>query len=189
MKKSRLSYPLLALLAWLMACQSPAEQETLPPAAPDGRTNDSTEVLATLEGFHRAAAESRLDDYFAFFTPDAVFIGTDAEEHWDKQSFYRYAQKPFEAGRGWAFSALERQVYLRADGQTAWFDELLDAPFAHLARGSGVLVKQPDGWRIAHYVLSMTVPNAVSGEVVALKTPVEAGLREQLMLEANNHPN
>lgn len=181
MKNTLLRHPILLLLLLFTACQSPTEQKTLPPAAPDGRTTDSTAVLATLEGFHRAAAESRLEAYFAYFTPDAVFIGTDAEEHWDKQSFYSYAQKPFAAGRGWAFRALERQVYLRADGQTAWFDELLDAPFAHLARGSGVLVKEPDGWRIAHYVLSMTVPNALSKEVVALKTPAEAGLRSSLL--------
>ena len=50
----------------------------------------------------------------------------------------------------------------------AWFDELLDT-WMQLCRGSGVAVKTEDGWRIAHYVLSMTMPNEEVDGAVALK--------------------
>jgi hypothetical protein len=39
----------------------------------------------------------------------------------------------------------------------AWFDEL--STQMKICRGSGVLVKIGNDWKIKHYVLSMTVPN------------------------------
>ena len=43
-----------------------------------------------------------------------------------------------------------------------------------LCRGSGTLVKTKNGWKIAHYVLSMTVPNEVASEVIKTKKPLES---------------
>jgi hypothetical protein len=42
-----------------------------------------------------------------------------------------------------------------------------------ICRGSGVLVKVGNDWKIKHYVLSMTVPNENVTEVVKIKTPIE----------------
>jgi hypothetical protein len=42
-----------------------------------------------------------------------------------------------------------------------------------LCRGSGVVKKINGQWKIAHYVLSMTIPNDIIREVVPLKTALE----------------
>jgi hypothetical protein len=44
-------------------------------------------------------------------------------------------------------------------GDTAWFEEDLEAQNLGPARGSGVLVWSEGRWRIAQYVLSVTIPN------------------------------
>lgn len=143
-------------------------------------SQDSLEVVETLNAFHAAAAKSDLTAYFSFFSEDAVFIGTDATEYWNKKAFLAYAEKPFASGKGWAFKAVQRNVYLDATGTTAWFDELLDAPYAKIARGSGVLSKTGTGWKVRQYVLSMTIPNALSDSIVTIKSPLEQVLLDSL---------
>ncbi len=49
----------------------------------------------------------------------------------------------------------------------AWFDELLDT-WMGVCRGSGVLVKNGDSWKIKQYVLSLTVPNSNIDEVIKI---------------------
>jgi hypothetical protein len=58
----------------------------------------------------------------------------------------------------------------------AWFDEL--STQMKICRGSGVLVKIGNDWKIKHYVLSMTVPNE-NVEVVKIKTPIEDALMQK----------
>ena len=53
----------------------------------------------------------------------------------------------------------------------AWFDELLDNAKYGRCRGTGVLRKMESGkggWKIVQYNLTLTIPNEVAGEVVAL---------------------
>ena len=52
-----------------------------------------------------------------------------------------------------------------------------------ICRGSGVLEKIKGKWKIKQYVLSMTVPNDVSGEVIKIKTPIEDILINDLKKE------
>ena len=47
----------------------------------------------------------------------------------------------------------------------AWFDEALDTPNLGPARGSGVLVRTAETWKIAHYDLSVPIPNELMKEV------------------------
>ena len=42
-----------------------------------------------------------------------------------------------------------------------------------ICRGSGVLVQEKGQWKIKHYVLSMTVPNENTNDVVKIKAPIE----------------
>lgn len=172
---------LLGCCLLLFSCKNASQ-----PAANASKVNsllsDSLFIVQTLTDFHAAAGRSDLEGYFSFFTEDAVFIGTDATEYWNKTSFYAYAEAPFAAGRGWNFKALDRHIYLSPQGNMAWFDELLDAPFAKIARGSGVLAKTEAGWKIKQYILSMTVPNALSDSIVAIKAPAE-----QLLIDSFVH--
>jgi hypothetical protein len=76
--------------------------------------------------------------------------------------------------------AVRRDVVLEPGpvraGSVAWFDEDLETVNLGPARGSGVLVRDDLGWRIAQYNLAITVPNERFDAVRALlsaNTPVE----------------
>jgi SnoaL-like domain len=49
-----------------------------------------------------------------------------------------------------------------------------------ICRGSGVLVKLNNDWKIKQYVLSMTIPNEQVDTIVSLKSALETPLIEQL---------
>ena len=140
---------------------------------------EEAKINAVLDAWHKAAAEAQFDTYFSLMTPNGVFIGTDATENWQNDAFRAFAKPFFEKGKAWDFKVLERHIYFSKDHQTAWFDELLDTQMK-ICRGSGVLVKSGKQWKIAHYVLSMTVPNDKTNEVVKAKDKIETELIQQL---------
>jgi len=135
-------------------------------------TSDEQQINNTLDAWHKAAAEAKQDAYFDFMTEDAIFIGTDATENWNKIAFQAFAKPYFDKGKAWNFTAFERHIYFDTTGKTAWFDELLNTQMK-ICRGSGVLVKTGKEWKIKHYVLSMTIPNDNTEEVVKIKAPIE----------------
>lgn len=138
-------------------------------------TKETTAINTILDQWHKAAAEANYKNYMDVLTDDAIYIGTDATENWNKSQFEAFAKPYFDKGKAWSFKALERHVYFSNDGQTAWFDELLDTQMK-ICRGSGVLVKINDTWKIKHYVLSMTIPNDNTKEVLKIKAPIEDAL-------------
>jgi ketosteroid isomerase-like protein len=133
---------------------------------------EKQEINATLNHWHQAAATANFKDYFATLTEDAIFIGTDATENWNKTAFQAFAKPYFDKGKAWNFTPIERHIYFSGDGKTAWFDELLDTQMK-ICRGSGILVRIKNSWKIKQYVLSMTIPNENSDEVVKIKTAIE----------------
>jgi ketosteroid isomerase-like protein len=137
-------------------------------AAPAQDNMEKATINATLDLWHKAAAEARFKPYFDLMTNDAVFIGTDATENWQLDAFKTFAKPFFDKGKAWNFTAVQRNIYLNDSKDFAWFDELLDTDMK-LCRGSGVLKKVNGQWRIAHYVLSMTIPNDNIDEVIKLK--------------------
>jgi hypothetical protein len=139
----------------------------------------TAKVNLLLNNWHKAAAEANFRTYFDLMSYDAVFIGTDATEHWNKQEFMTYAKPYFDKGTAWNFSAVDRHVYFSKNNTMAWFDELLNTQMK-VCRGSGVAELTKQGWKIKHYVLSMTIPNQVSKEVITLKTIIEEKLIEKL---------
>lgn len=72
----------------------------------------------------------------------------------------------------WHFKSLKRNIYFSKDKKYAWFDEILDTQMK-ICRGSGVLENTKKGWKIKQYVLSMTIPNEVSKEVINVKMDIE----------------
>ena len=141
--------------------------------------DNETQINTVLNNWHKAAATANYNDYFNAMSDDAIFIGTDATENWNKKQFEDFAKPFFDKGKAWNFTALERHIYFSKDGKTAWFDELLNTQMK-ICRGSGVLVKVKNKWLIQHYVLSMTIPNDTTNEVVKTKTPIEDALIEKL---------
>ncbi|MBC7605586.1 MAG: nuclear transport factor 2 family protein [Burkholderiales bacterium] len=141
---------------------------------------EKVKINTLLDSWHKAAAQANFDNYFNLMATNSVFIGTDATENWDKAAFQSYAKPYFDKGKAWRFTPIERHVYLSKDLKTAWFDELLDTQMK-ICRGSGVLLKQNEEWKIKQYVLSMTVPNDSVDAVVKIKKPIEDALIRQLI--------
>ena len=140
---------------------------------PVNNSDSKSEINLILNNWHKAAAEANFNTYFGAMTEDAIYIGTDPTENWNKQEFIKFAKPYFDRGRAWNFTSLERNIYFSSDKKTAWFDELLNTQMK-ICRGSGVLVADTNGnWKIKHYVLSMTVPNDNTDEVVKIKSLIE----------------
>lgn len=169
----------LFILALFLLSACTASVTTNEPTPTVDPTAEKTQIIAMLDAFNTAAANADYDGYFGFYTKDAIFIGTDATENWDLESFKEYARSAFDTPPAWAFSALDRNIYVDESGKIAWFDELLDTRFK-IARGSGVLRKVDSQWKVQHYVLSITVPNDSMNAAIAIKTPIEDALIREL---------
>ncbi|HEX8576828.1 MAG TPA: nuclear transport factor 2 family protein [Flavobacterium sp.] len=126
-------------------------------------------VNNTLDNWHKAAAEAKYDLYFDQMTSDGVFIGTDPNENWQNDAFRAFAKPYFDKGKAWSFTSVKRNVYFNEQQNIAWFDELLNTQMK-ICRGSGVMRNSNGRWKIAHYVLSITIPNENTDEVVKLKS-------------------
>jgi hypothetical protein len=144
--------------------------------------NDKQMINTILDSWHKAAANAEFDNYFSYMTSNGVFIGTDATENWQLDAFKAFSKPYFDKGKAWSFTSLERNIYFDKSHNTAWFDELLNTQMK-ICRGSGVLIKEGKNWKIAHYVLSMTIPNDTIDEVVKIKEKIENGVIEKLKLE------
>ena len=142
-------------------------------------TVDQQKINTTLDAWHKAAGEAKFDLYFGMMTPDAIFIGTDATENWNRKAFEAFAKPYFDKGKAWNFSALERNIYIDTKGKIAWFDELLNTQMK-ICRGSGVRVKIGQNWKVQQYVLSMAIPNDNTKEVVKIKSTIEDVLIQKL---------
>jgi len=142
-------------------------------------------VHRTIDLWHKAAAEANFEAYFNLMTPNAVFIGTDATENWQVDKFKAYAKPHFDKGKAWSFTSIERHIFVSEDKQSVWFDELLDTQMK-ICRGSGVLTKENGQWKIAHYVLSIAIPNAKVKDVIALKKESDSLLVKQLVINKLN---
>lgn len=137
-------------------------------------------INTMLNNWHKAAANANFDAYFSALTDDAIFIGTDATENWNKTQFMAFSKPYFDKGTVWDFNSLERHIYFDKSEKMAWFDELLDTSNMKICRGSGVLEKINGQWKIKHYVLSITIPNDDINAVIKIITPAEDALLEKL---------
>lgn len=163
----------ICLLAWtapaaLTACSSAATPVTI--------DNAIHEIDRFLTAWHKAAEVADEATYFGSLAPGAIFLGTDLRERWTNEEFQKWAAPYFQRPSAWTFSASRRQVYLSADGATAWFDEDLVSKSYWPCRGSGVLEKVAGAWKIRQYNLALTIPNETTA---AIRPLVEAALRKQ----------
>ena len=140
------TFLLMACAAW---AQSPAQR-----------------VAAVLDDWHQAASVADEERYFHHFAPNGVFMGTDASERWTVTQFREWAKPHFEKKKAWSFQPRDRHIDFSPDGRIAWFDEMLDTPNLGVCRGSGVLIRMGDGWKIAQYNLSIAIPNALAEPIV-----------------------
>ena len=121
----------------------------------------STDEL--LDGLHRDAHEGNFQTYFARYIPDAIFLGTDKTERWTIEEFKTYAKPAFADGHGWTYRVIERNW--EGGGDVRWFDEILFNEKLGHCRGTGIVKLIDNEWKIAHYSLTMLVPNEIAAEV------------------------
>ena len=121
----------------------------------------STDEL--LDGLHRDAHEGNFQTYFARYIPDAIFLGTDKTERWTIEEFKTYAKPAFADSHGWTYRVIERNW--EGGGDVRWFDEILFNEKLGYCRGTGVVKLIDNEWKIAHYSLTMLVPNEIAAEV------------------------
>ena len=136
-------------------------------------------VSKVLDDLNLYASKADFKNYFNLYAEESTFIGTDANEVWNKKELMAYSKPHFEKGKAWTFTSLKRNITFSNDGKYAWFDELLDTQMK-ICRGSGVLEKIGNQWKIKQYVLSMTIPNDVNKEIIKIKTPIEEALIQKL---------
>jgi ketosteroid isomerase-like protein len=121
-----------------------------------------------LDDWHQAAADADERRYFGHAAPEFVFLGTDATERWDLAAFRAFAHPYFAKGKAWTFVPRQRNVIVAPRGDVAWFDEKLDSASYGECRGSGVVRKVGGAWKIAHYNLTIPIPNALAKKVVEM---------------------
>ena len=104
--------PIVVVLALALSACGATPRGSMDVASPEANARAEAEVRAVLDAWHLAAAESNEEAYFARMTEDAIFLGTDATERWNRQQFQEYAHRPFSEGRGWRMRAIRRDVAL-----------------------------------------------------------------------------
>lgn len=132
------------------------------------QTLETFRLRQILTDFHDAASKADSSRYFNHFADQSVFIGTDATERWTRAEFQAFAEPYFSKGQGWTYTATERHTYVSEDGNTAWFDELLDSASYGVTRGTGVFVCQDHQWKLTQYHLTIPVPNDLAKNLVEL---------------------
>jgi len=138
----------------------------LPPRGLAAEPMAHVEINRFMDDFHVDASNANFNGYFNRFASNGYFLGTDASERWSVSAFKLYAKPHFDKGRGWTYLPVERNIH--REGDFAWFDEQLDNEKLGRCRGTGVLIKESDGWKVLHYSLTFLIPNNIAAEVGAL---------------------
>jgi ketosteroid isomerase-like protein len=125
-------------------------------------------INTMLNDWHDAAAAADESRYFGAMSPDFVFLGTDATERWDIDAFRAFSHPSFEKGKAWTFLPRDRHVILSPRGDVAWFDEKLDSASYGECRGTGVARRIEGTWKVAHYNLTIPIPNDLAKTVVEM---------------------
>ncbi len=132
------------------------------------QSDEETAVAAVLDDLHEAASEADGERYFNLYAENAIFLGTDLTERWTIEAFKAYALARFDQGTGWTYTPQSRHLYFSPDKKTAWFDEILHNERYGQCRGTGVLLKVGEAWKIAQYHLTVPIPNALLYKVVEM---------------------
>lgn len=129
---------------------------------------DTTEFNQMVDQWHTSAAKADSVYFFDFMHEEAVYLGTAPGERWTKQTFYTFAIPYFRRGQAWDFKAKSRHWNMSADGNTAWFDEVLET-WMEECQSTGILVKENGEWQLIHYQLSVLIENEKIKQFIELR--------------------
>jgi ketosteroid isomerase-like protein len=128
---------------------------------------DRAAVDAVLDAFHAAAANADEEAYAGTLADSMVFLGTAPGERWQAGEWREFVHSYFSRGKGWTYVPSSRSVDVAEDGLTAWFDETVTNEHYGACRGTGVLRRFDEGWKIEQYNLAIPVPDELAPELVA----------------------
>lgn len=123
--------------------------------------DDKSDISAVLDNLHTYASKADWDRYFALYTDNATFLGTDVTEVWTPDELRGYASQ----SNGWTYVMRDRNIDLTPDGNAAWFDEVLHNANYGTSRGTGILIRTESGWKIAQYHLTFPIPNDLAAGI------------------------
>ena len=133
----------------------------------DHRLDSRSTPEKTLDALHHSAAVADEKTYFGLFTPEAVFLGTDASERWTIEELRAFALPYFQRESAWTYIPRDRNVSMLPGEEVAFFDEILDQEKYGECRGSGVLRVVGGRWLIAQYHLTFPIPNDLAGAITS----------------------
>lgn len=122
-------------------------------------SNDIERINKKMDDFHDAADKGDATRYLKHFAKDGVFMGTDDWERWPYNEFSKYVNKHFKDGKGWSYKPLKRFTNVNSQNGFAWVDEIVESKKWGRFRGTAVLAKAQQGWKLKHYSLTVLVPN------------------------------
>ena len=115
-------------------------------------------IDSLINEWHHAAAIADEKSFFGFMTKEAVYIGTDTSERWQRDELAEWSKKYFDRSSAWAFTPISRNITFGPAKNIAWFDELLDT-WMGVCRSTGIVELVDDKWKLVHYQLALTLPN------------------------------
>lgn len=149
---------LAAFLILIISCATPPPPPPPPPPAPIASAVERVRIDSLMDAWHLAAALADEDSFFGAMADDAIYLGTDKTERWEKSVFQDWSAEYFEKESAWDFTAFDRVIYFNEEENLAWFEESLET-WMGPCRGSGVLTLKDGEWLIRHYNLTMLIDN------------------------------
>ena len=134
----------------------------------DSEQNYSTsEMDKLIDQWHQAAAVGDSATFFGLMTKDAIYLGTDEKERWDRTSMGRDLGKYFNGKKAWNFIPYNRKYIALEDKKSILFDECLRT-WMGPCKATGKLTKVKGRWLISYYNLSVAVSNDVIKQYLSL---------------------
>ncbi|MES2799668.1 MAG: nuclear transport factor 2 family protein [Bacteroidota bacterium] len=121
-----------------------------------------------MDKWHKSAAETRFDDFFAEMDDDFIYLGTAPGERWTKIQFANFCKPHFDAGEAWTFVSNTRFWTFSDNKKIAWFEEDLDTWMGG-CRGTGVAVKKKGKWYLKQYNLTVLIENDLIDAFIELR--------------------
>jgi len=122
---------------------------------------------SALDALHKAGMDANQPAFAALLAEDVIFLGMDGANRLEGAAVRNFVSNSFASGKAWAYSSSLREIRLSGDGSVAWFDEVLEHDRLGSGRGTGVLIRKSEGWRVAQYSLTIPLPNGVMGTSAA----------------------
>jgi hypothetical protein len=123
---------------------------------------------STLDALHKAGADANQPAFTALLAEDVIFLGMDGANRLEGAAARNFVRDSFASGKAWTYNSSLREIRLSGDGSVAWFDEALEHDRRGNGRGTGVLIREGGGWKVAQYSLTMPLPDALAGTSAAV---------------------